>query len=109
MDGRPLTAEQVKVLRSVPVTPQKPNRLKFAMALVTVRVGEVAKATGLTLATVSDIRNFKYADLKHSTVQRIAEFFGVFIEDIFPSLAAAAVSAQARQQRPLPFRKAVAR
>ncbi len=106
MERKGLTAEQVKVLRSVPVSAQKPNRLKFAMALLSVRVGELARETGLTLATVSDIRNFKYADLKHSTVQRIAEFFGVLIEDIFPSPAAAALASASRSQRALPFRKA---
>lgn len=85
MERKPLTADQITALRAVPLSTELPNRLRIAMALANVTQVEVAEGTALTQATVSDIRNGKYGDLKHSTVQRIAEFFGVFIEDIFPS------------------------
>lgn len=46
---------------------------------------ELAQESELTQATISDISNGKYGDLKHSTVQRLAACFGCLIEDLFPS------------------------
>jgi DNA-binding XRE family transcriptional regulator len=80
-----LTEEQIKALRAVPVTASMRNRLRIAMALTDSTQNDVAEGTSLTQATISDIYNGKYADLKHSTVQAIASHFGVLIEDIFPT------------------------
>lgn len=54
------------------------------MALADATQLDVAAGAGLTQATISDIYNGKYADLKHSTVAGIAAYFGASIEDIFP-------------------------
>lgn len=80
-----LTDEQTKALRAVPVTPTMPNRLRIAMALTDSTQNEVAVGTSLAQPTISDIYNGKYVDLKHSTVQVVAAYFGVSIEDIFPA------------------------
>lgn len=90
MTRKPLTPEQLTALRAVPVTADLPNRIRIAMALADVTQVEVAEGVELTQATVSDIRNGKYNDLKHSTVQRLASFFGCAIEDLFPARQAVA-------------------
>lgn len=81
---RTLTAEELTALRAVPVRPPMRNRLAIAMAFVQATQIDVAEGAGLTQATISDIVNGKYADLKHSTVDAIAAYFGAQIEDIFP-------------------------
>lgn len=83
--SKPLTEEQLTALRAVPVSKELPNRLRVAMALADVKQVELAESIGMSQASVSDIRNGKYNDLKHATVQRFAEFFGCYIEDIFPA------------------------
>lgn len=87
-----LTTDQLKALRAVPVSETMPNRLKIAMTMTDATQIDVASSTNLTQATISDIVNGNYRDLKHSTVHRIAEFFGCAIEDIFPSTRAAVAS-----------------
>lgn len=104
---RHLTDEQLEALRAVPVTTAVPNRLRVAMAMLAVTQVDVAAGTNLTQPTISDICKGNYTDLKHSTVQCLAAFFGCAIEDLFPATVAS--SAQ-REQPALPFvrRKAVA-
>lgn len=80
-----LSPDQLKALRAVPVHEGMPNRLKIAMTMTDATQMDVAFSTNLTQATISDISNGNYRDLKHSTVQAIAGFFGCLIEDIFPS------------------------
>lgn len=94
-----LTAEELRALRAVPVTAALPNRLRIAMAMLDLTQTDVATHTDLTQATISDIYNAKYIDLKHSTVQRLAALFGCAIEDLFPPVGDDA----ARDQPPLPF------
>lgn len=88
--AKPLTEEQLTALRAVPVTKDFPNRLRVAMALADVKQVELAEGVGMSQASVSDIRNGKYNDLKHTTVQRFADYFGCYIEDIFPAREAVA-------------------
>lgn len=82
---KPLTDEQLTALRAVPVTKEFPNRLPVAMALAKVNQVQLAESVRMSQASVSDIRNGKYNDLKHTTVQRFADFFGCYIEDLFPA------------------------
>lgn len=99
-----LTADELRALRAVPVTAALPNRLRIAMAMLDLTQSDVAARTELTQATISDIYNAKYSDLKHSTVQRLAGLFGCAIEDLFPPVG----DDTARDQPPLPFvRKAL--
>ena len=79
-----LTPEQLTALRAVPISKQVPNRVHVAMALAGVNGAELAAGIGLSASSVSDIRNGKYESLKHPTVQRFADFFGCYIEDLFP-------------------------
>lgn len=96
-----LNAEELKALRAVPVTRALPNRLRVAMAMLDLVQSDVAAGTDLTQATISDIYNGRYVDLKHSTVQRLSVFFGCAIEDLFPR---AAEDDARRDQPALPFR-----
>lgn len=84
-----------------------PNRLRIVMAMLDLTQIEVASGSDLTQATISDIYNARYTDLKHSTVQRLAVLFGCAIEDLFPPVG----EESARDQPALPFRRkdAVAR
>jgi transcriptional regulator with XRE-family HTH domain len=91
-----ITGDKLTALRAVPVTAEIPNRLRVACALAEVSQTDVAEGTGLSVPTISDIYNGKYNDLKHSTVELIAGFFGVLIEDIFPVRAATSRQAVAQ-------------
>ena len=98
-----LTAEELRALRAVPVTASHPNRLRIVMSMLTLTQADVATGTSLTQATISDIYNARYADLKHSTVSRLSFLFGCAIEDLFPR-----VVASERDQPALPFQRKTA-
>lgn len=99
-----LNAEELKALRAVPVTAALPNRLRVAMAMLDMVQADVAAGTQLTQATISDIYNARYTDLKHSTVQRLAAFFDCSIEDLFPPVE----EVVRRDQPALPFTRKTA-
>lgn len=82
-----LTDTELTALRAVPVTADRPNRLAVAMALAKVDSQEtLAVGTDLSQATISDILNFNYSDLKFSSVQRICAYLGTLVDDVFPNL-----------------------
>lgn len=87
------------------MTDAQPNRLRVLMAMLDVTQSEVAGGAALAQPTISDIYSGNYTDLKYGTVQRIAEFFGCQVEDIFPKIEPAAVSTN---QPALPFRRRAA-
>jgi len=43
---------------------------------------EIAKATGLSPATITKLTKGEHVDLKLSTLERIAKFFGCSVKDI---------------------------
>jgi transcriptional regulator with XRE-family HTH domain len=85
-----LTDEQLIELRAVPVGNASRNRLRAALRLAGLTQRAFAAGCGLDEPSVSDLVNGKYQDLRFSTVQRIAGFFGVPVDDIFPNLEVAA-------------------
>jgi transcriptional regulator with XRE-family HTH domain len=105
--SRQLTAEEVTALRVVPLSDELPNRVPIAMVMTDATQTDIAEGTGLSQATISDIRNGNYVDLKHSTLKKLAAFFGCQIEDLFPPTND---DEESREQRTLPFasRKAAA-
>jgi len=80
-----LSTKQLSALRRAEGAP---NRLRAAMALGEVTQVEVAAAIGVTQPHVSEIVNGNYSRLPLQTAQKLAEFFGCSIDDLFPSVAA---------------------
>ncbi len=67
-----------------------PNRLRVAIAMAKVKQTEVAAATGVFAPNLSDIVNGKYKAVTVETARKLADYFGVSIEDLFPAREAVA-------------------
>lgn len=87
--GPVLTPEKIEALRAVPLLGM-PNRLRVALALAKVKQADVARATGIVAPNLSDIVNGKYKNVTVDTASKLAEYFGVAIEDLFPQREAVA-------------------
>lgn len=79
-----LNRTQAKRLRDAPVL-DTPNKIALAMKLSGVTQMEIADATGIPQPYVSRIRNGRYSRLPGETMRTLAGYFGVHIEDLFPS------------------------
>lgn len=73
------------------------------MAMLDLTQVEVANGIRRSQAAVSAIYNFDYDDVKLTTLQRLAEFFGCTIDDIFPHVSPETANGD---QPVLPFKKA---
>jgi DNA-binding XRE family transcriptional regulator len=87
--SKPLTAEQLAALRSVPVTDDTKNRLRVAIAIVNVRQVDLVEETGLSQKTVTNIVNGLVPNIPLPTARLFADYFGCAIEDLFPAQVAA--------------------
>jgi DNA-binding Xre family transcriptional regulator len=79
-----LTKDQLDTLRSAPLSGQR-NKLRIAIAMAAVRQLDVAEATGITQANLSEIVNGKYGAITLETTRKLSGFFGCAIEDLFPA------------------------
>lgn len=82
-----LESRQVKTLRQADV-PDTGNRVALAIELSGKKQGEVADDLQMTQSQLSDIARGRFPDPKLSTLQKLADYFGCAIEDLFPSRAA---------------------
>lgn len=85
-----LTAEQSALLTSEPLA--GPNRLARAMELAGATQVQIEAATGIGQPQVSLIKNGRYSRLSLETAQKIAAFFGVPVDVMFPAPARAEVA-----------------
>lgn len=80
----PLTTEQAEALRAVPLGAM-PNKLRIALALTKVRQATVSDATGIARPNLSNLVTGDYKTLTVDTARKLADYFGVQIEDLFPA------------------------
>jgi transcriptional regulator with XRE-family HTH domain len=78
-----LTREQIDTLEAEPL--MGPNRLARAMELAGATQLQIEEATGVRQPQVSAIKNGRYAKLPLGTAQRLAAFFGVTSDVLFPA------------------------
>ncbi len=79
-----LSTEQLDALRAVPLGAM-PNKLRIALALTKAKQVDVADATGIQRPNLSNLVTGDYKTLTVTTAQKLADFFGCQIEDLFPS------------------------
>lgn len=84
-----LTRAQAKQLRDAPIL-DTPNKIALAMKLTGVTQVQIAEGTGFPQSYISRLRNGRYSRLPGETMRRLAQYFGVHIEDLFPSREAVA-------------------
>lgn len=82
-----LETKHLKALRAGAV-PQAGNRVALAIELAEKKQGDVAADLGMPQSQLSDICRGRFPDPKLSTLQKLADYFGCLIEDLFPSKAA---------------------
>lgn len=88
---KPLTEEQVEALKIAPLGTLS-NRLQIAFALSNVRQSEACEVTGLSPSAMSKLVRGAYQSLDLSIAYKLADFFGVTVEDLFPSRESAKAS-----------------
>lgn len=77
-----LTLKQLEVLKAEPLSGR--NRLRRLMAMTGATQEQIEAATGLTQPYISALVNGRYRRLPIDTAGKLADFFGVHIEDVFP-------------------------
>jgi len=82
-----LEAKHIRTLRQSEV-PVSGNRVALAIELTDKKQVEVAEEIGMPQSQLSDITRGRFPDPKLSTLQKLADYFGCAIEDLFPSRAA---------------------
>jgi transcriptional regulator with XRE-family HTH domain len=82
-----LEKRHLKALRAATI-PEVGNRVAFAIELAEKRQGEVAADLGMPQSQLSDICRGRFPDPKLSTLQKLSDYFGCQIEDLFPLRAA---------------------
>jgi DNA-binding Xre family transcriptional regulator len=87
----PLTPEQLEALRAVPLGAM-PNKLRIARALAKVKQVDIAESTGIATPNLSRLFTGDYQTLTIDTAQKLADYFGCQIEDLFPSRKPSAVA-----------------
>lgn len=83
------TPEQRLALQSVPLGAM-PNKVRLARTMLKLSQAEVARACGFTSPQLSDIERGGYKDIPLENSRKLADLFGVAIEDLFPVRAAVA-------------------
>jgi len=86
-----LTPDQAIALQRLPLE-GKPNRLGLAVAIADVTQVDLAEATGFVQPYVSAVINGRYQTITVENARKFAEFFGVSIETLFPSVEREAVA-----------------
>jgi len=82
-----LEQRQITKLRNSAID-DAPNRVRAAIELSGKTQREVAEALEMTAPYLNDICNGRVPDPKRSTMQRLANYFGCSMDDLFPSRAA---------------------
>jgi Cro/C1-type HTH DNA-binding domain len=92
-DRPALDDAELRVLRTTPITKRMPNRIRLAMALMGVRSEDVIRATGIGRNTLSAMRNPRNRrSWRLPTVQRVADYFGCTVDDLFPMAVALTIA-----------------
>jgi transcriptional regulator with XRE-family HTH domain len=81
--AKPLTTEQLESLRAMPLG-EMPNKVRVALAAVNAKQLDLAADAKFDAAQVSRIVNGDYVSIQLETAQRVAEFFGCSVDDLFP-------------------------
>ena len=89
-----LTEQQLAILRVEPG-----NRVAKAISLAGVRQMVVAEALGLSQPYVSDVVRQRYRTITVDNARKFADYFGCYIEDLFPPSGTAAASRPSGQHR----------
>lgn len=82
-----LEPKQLKALRNIEA-PEFGNRVAQAIRMTDKNQTEVAADLGMSPSQLSDLCRGRWPDPKLSTLQKLADYFGCLIEDLFPSKAA---------------------
>ena len=85
-----LGSSKLRALRSF--RPTTGNRVGEAIRLADLTQAEVAKATGLQQAYISNVSRGVHSTVTVDNARIFAEFFGCTIEDLFPSREGVAAS-----------------
>lgn len=88
--SKPLTTEQLAVLRAAPLPDGQSNRVRIAMALAGVQPKHVLGGVNFTANTLSGILSGRTLSPELPTAQALAEFFGCDVSDLFPPQGVAA-------------------
>lgn len=99
-----LSSDELKALRAVPVSVDKPNRVRAACGILGLSQSDIVAGTQLSRPTVSDIYNFQVSDVKYTTLRALADFFGCAIDDLFPAVG----DAPSADQLALPLKRKAA-
>jgi transcriptional regulator with XRE-family HTH domain len=78
-----LTRSEINELRST-VVPSG-NRVKAAIKLSRRTQGEIAAELGFTQSYLSNVARGHFATITVENARKLADFFGVAIEDLFPA------------------------
>jgi transcriptional regulator with XRE-family HTH domain len=81
---KPLTPEQLESLRRIPLGIYA-NKVGLAIHLTLATQLEIEAETGIAQPQISDIVRGKYSRMNVDTARKLAAFFGVSIEDLFPA------------------------
>lgn len=84
-----LTSEQLQAMRAVPLGAM-PNKLRIAFALTKTKQTDAAQETGIAEPHLSRLSTGNYENVTVTTAQKLADYFGCHIEDLFPSREAVA-------------------
>lgn len=82
-----LTKKQLTELRRLPPSV---NRVAEAIYMLRLTQTATAEATGLNVQYINDIVRDRYQNISVLRAQKLADFFGCYIEDLFPSSEAVA-------------------
>lgn len=85
----PLTKKQVAELRRTKAT-DSGNRVGIALQMLEVSQNAAAEASGLPQQYVNDIVTGRYRTTSVDKAQKLADYVGCYIEDLFPSSEAVA-------------------
>lgn len=84
-----LTPQQLDMLRKTPVG-KVGNRLAKVIELTEASLTEIHDQTDLSVSYISDTKSGRYKGISVDNAGRLARFFGVAIEDLFPARKAVA-------------------
>ena len=89
---KPLTADQLEVLRAVPLDGLggAKNRIRLAIALSGAMQRDISTETGIHTSNLSGIVTGRLAGVHVETARKLATYFGCQIEDLFPAREAIA-------------------
>jgi hypothetical protein len=82
---KPLSPEQLAILRAAPMVPTVVNRVRLACALTDTNVRElIAEMPGAPYSRTASIARGRVNNLHLTTARPFAKFFGCTVDDLFP-------------------------